>query len=324
MKKAFIAFMTMVLCFGMMIPSVAFADETIDAHFYVRYDSSNQAEDGTTHYNSTNYFPIGEVADGYEYGSNRSDVTSVDGQVYSNTAYVEGAEGIITESNVNLYHSFNATPETVKDCFGPVYDNIAQSPSKETISASILAALGSSWQQAYDSGKADVLWYVTKLETDGTHVDGCLYWVKTGDISNKDEDIDANGNIVKPGVDDPEPEPTPEPTPDVKPNPSEPDLTPNQENSQIDSGNSTVNSDEQVTLIPEKNNNEAATQEVINDNNTPLASNVNSSDTTQMPQTGDVTCDNISLMGMIATMSLIIIVLSAYRRNGYEKVSKKQ
>jgi hypothetical protein len=350
MKKAFIAFMTMVLCFGMMIPSAAFADETIDAHFYVRYDSSNQAEDGTTHYNPTNYFPIGEVVDGYEYGSNRSDTSSVDGQVYSNTAYVEGAEGVVTEGNVNLYHSFNATSETVKNYFAPVYDNIAQGPSKGTISASINAALGGSWQDAYDAGKVDTLWYVTKLENDGTHVDGCLYWVSNGNVINKDKDVDENGEVIDPGNPKPTPEPTPEPAPIPTPEPTPDSDTP--EVIEPDNPN-TDKTDTPDTVVPEESdkegtknktdtdntkeeefqvtNNDAdnkGVQEVIKDNETPLAAKVIDDNignkNNQMPQTSDIIRDDISLMGMIATMSLIIIALSAYRRNGYEKISKKQ
>lgn len=354
MKKAFIAFMTIVLCFGMMIPSVAFADETIDAHFYVRYDSSNQAEDGTTHYNPTNYFPIGEVADGYEYGSNHSDTSSVDGQVYSNTAYVEGAEGVVTEGNVNLYHSFNATSETVKDYFAPVYDNIAQGPSKNTISASINAALGTSWQEAYDAGKVDALWYVTKLENDGTHVDGCLYWLSNGSVINKDKDVDENGEVVDPGIDepivipDPEPTPDPTPTPEVNPKPDTPEViepdVPNTDKidtiipeesdkegteDKTDIGSAKGEEKSQTALEPKQNEiDNQNIQETIKDNETPLAAkainnDINNGDN-QMPRTNDITRDDISLMGMIATMSLIIIVLSAYRRNGYEKVSKKQ
>lgn len=351
MKKAFIAFMMMVLCFGMMIPSVAFADETIDAHFYVRYDSSNQAEDGTTHYNPTNYFPIGEVADGYEYGSNRSDTSSVDGQVYSNTAYVEGAEGVVTEGNVNLYHSFNATSETIKDYFAPVYDNIAQGPSKDTISASINAALGVSWQEAYDAGKVDTLWYVTKLENDGTHVDGCLYWVSNGSVINKDKDVDENGGVIDPGNPEPTPEPTPEPAPEPAPTPTpepipdpdtpeviEPDnpntdkidtTTPEESDKEgVENKTDADNVKEQESQVTNNDVDNKNIQETIKDNETPLAAkvidnNIGNGDN-QMPRTSDITRDDISLMGMIATMSLVIIVLSAYRRNGYEKISRKQ
>lgn len=380
MKKAFAIFVMTVLCFGMMVPSAAFADETIDAHFYVRYDSSNQAEDGTTHYNPTNYFPIGQVADGYEYGSNHSDTSSVDGQVYSNSAYVEGAEGVVTEGNVNLYHSFNATSETVKDYFAPVYDNIAQGPSKDTISASINAALGGSWQEAYDTGKVDTLWYVTKLENDGTHVDGCLYWLSNGSVINKDKDVDENGEVIDPGIDEPivvpdpepvpeptpeptpdpdvspapAPEPTPEPTPDPEPTPEpapapdtpeviEPDV-PNTDKAdtvapeesdkegtenKTDIGNAKEEEKSQTILESEKNEtDDKNVQETIKDNETPLAAkviddNIGNWDN-QMPRTSDTIRDDISLMGMIATMSLVIIALSAYRRNGYEKISRKQ
>lgn len=348
MKKAFVIFVMTILCFGLMIPSAAFADETIDAHFYVRYDSSNQAEDGTTHYNPTNYFPIGEVADGYEYGSNRSDTSSVDGQVYSNTAYVEGAEGVVTEGNVNLYHSFNATSETIKSYFAPVYDNIAQGPTKNTISASINAALGVSWQEAYDAGKVDTLWYVTKLENDGTHVDGCLYWVSNGSVINKDTDVDENGEVIDPGNPEPAPEPTPAPTPTPEPTPDpdtpeviEPDnpntdktdapdtVAPEESDKEgVENKTNADNTKEEESQVTNDDVDNKNTQEIIKDNDTPLAAkvidnNIGNGDN-QMPRTSDITRDDISLMGMIATMSLVIIVLSAYRRNGYEKISKKQ
>lgn len=174
-----------------------------DAHFFVRYDNSNQEESGSSHYSPTKYFPIGTVADGYKYGSGISDYTSPDGTVNSTTAYVSGAEGVITEAQVNLYNSFNANRDNIKTVFQVVYDDIVTSPSRDLISWSIGQALGSEWQALYDNGAIDILWYVVKDGGAGyTNVDGVLYYVKSGTVIDKD---------------DPEPTPEPEPAPDPEP-----------------------------------------------------------------------------------------------------------
>lgn len=236
MKKKLLP-LALALCLAM--PSVAYADEiiepeseqepqvaqeeqqTYDAHFFIRYDSTVQDEDGSTHYSPSNYFPVGEVADGYEYGSSRSDYTSADGKVYSNTAYVEGAESIITQGNINLYHEFEADSETIEKAFDKVYSDIAVAPSDEVISTSILNAMGAEWQTAYNEGKIKVLWYVVKLESSyWINVDGCLYWVKSGESADKG-DVDDKGNPV-----DPVPTPDPEPTPEPEPEPIVPDIEP--------------------------------------------------------------------------------------------------
>lgn len=206
MKKMFAAFVPL-LCLLFATPAFA-----ADAHFFIRYDHSNADETGSTHYSPTQYFPVGSVADGYEYGSSRSDYSSVDGQVESNSAYVEGAEAIITKAQVNLYNSFNATAATVETAFSPVYSDITKAPDSTVVSCSILAALGEEWQARYDNGTVKVLWYVVKQEGNYINVDGVLYYVASGNVIDKDN---------------PEPEPSPEPTPEPDPTPEpEPSPTP--------------------------------------------------------------------------------------------------
>ena len=211
MKKLFAAFVPL-LCLLFATPAFA-----ADAHFFIRYDHSNADETGSTHYSPTQYFPVGSVADGYEYGSSRSDYSSVDGQVESNSAYIEGAEAIITKAQVNLYNSFNATAATVETAFSPVYNNITEAPNSDVVSSSIFAALGEEWQARYDNGTVKVLWYVVKQEGNYINVDGVLYYVASGNVIDKDN---------------PEPEPTPEPIPEPEPDPAptpEPDPIPQPE-----------------------------------------------------------------------------------------------
>ena len=83
-------------------PFSSSADDGYDAHFFIRYDSSTQTEDGTTQYSPSHYFPVGTTASDYVYGKSGSDYTSVDGKVLTKSAYVAGAEKIITGGNVNL------------------------------------------------------------------------------------------------------------------------------------------------------------------------------------------------------------------------------
>lgn len=282
------------------------ARPTYDAHFFVRYDSTVQEEDGSTHYSPNNYFPIGTVAAGYTYGTSSSDYSSVDGQVYSNTAYVEGAESIITKGNLNLYHQFEATPETIKTIFDPVYSNFAQQPSKEIISWSIGQAMGTLWQTAYDEGKIDVLWYVTKLESGHyINVDGCIYWVKSGESADKG-DVDDKGNPVDPTPEsEPTPTPEPEPTPAPEPQPETPDKGADQNTyNHGNENNSTIDS-------TPKDSNKMVPQEVkvIEDNATPLGKA--ESATTASPQTGDVTVAGI--FGLLALFSLGAMFLSRFR-----------
>lgn len=296
------------------------ARPTYDAHFFVRYDSTVQEEDGSTHYSPNNYFPIGTVAAGYTYGTSSSDYSSVDGQVYSNTAYVEGAESIITKGNLNLYHQFEATPETIKTIFDPVYSNFAQQPSKEIISWSIGQAMGTLWQTAYDEGKIDVLWYVTKLESGHyINVDGCIYWVKSGESADKG-DVDDKGNPVdpKPTPDPeptpdptpaPDPEPTPEPTPDPTPDPEPQPDTPDEGIDQNTHNHG--NENDSAVDSTSKDSNKMVPQEakVIEDNVTPLgkAENV----TATSPQTGDATVAGI--FGLLALFSLGAMFVSRFR-----------
>lgn len=285
------------------------AQATYDAHFFVRYDSTVQEEDGSTHYSPNNYFPIGTVAAGYTYGTSSSDYSSVDGQVYSNTAYVEDAESVITKGNLNLYHQFEATPETIKTIFDPVYSNLAQQPSKEIISWSIGQAMGTLWQTAYDEGKIDVLWYVTKLESGHyINVDGCIYWVKSGESADKG-DVDDKGNPVDPA---PEPAPDPEPTPEpIDPAPT-PEPQPETPNEEVDQNTYNHGNEDSSTVDSAlKDNNKMAPQEVkvIEDNTTPLgkAENV----TATSPQTGDVAAAGV--LGLLALFSLGVMFLSRFR-----------
>lgn len=207
MKKLFAAFIPLAC---LLFATPAFA---MDAHFFIRYDHSNADETGSTHYSPTEYFPVGDVAEGYEYGSSRSDYTSVDGQVASNSAYLDGVESIVTKGKVNLYNSFNVTAETIENAFAPVYDVIIQAPSNGTVSSSILAALGNEWQTRYDNGEIKVLWYVVKQEGSYVNVDGVLYYVSSGNVIDKDDPEPAPT---------PKPEPEPEPTPQPEPEPFTP------------------------------------------------------------------------------------------------------
>ena len=156
-----------------------------DAHFFIRYDSSTQTEDGTTHYSPKHYFPVGTTASGYVYGSGGSDYTSVDGKVLTKSAYVPGAEAAITGGNVNLYDSFDT--EALHTYFKTVYDNILRKPSRDVIQASIEKALGAKYAAMYAKGEIDVLWYVSKDESPYVNVDGVVYYVKTGQVVDKPE-----------------------------------------------------------------------------------------------------------------------------------------
>ena len=166
-------------------PFSSSADDGYDAHFFIRYDSSTQTEDGTTHYSPKHYFPVGTTASGYVYGSGGSDYTSVDGKVLTKSAYVPGAEAAITGGNVNLYDSFDT--EALHTYFKTVYDNILQEPSRDVIQASIEKALGAKYAAMYAKGEIDVLWYVSKAESSYVNVDGVVYYVKTGQVVDKPE-----------------------------------------------------------------------------------------------------------------------------------------
>ena len=170
-------------------PFSSSADDGYDAHFFIRYDSSTQTEDGTTSYHPSHYFPVGTTASDYVYGSGGSDYTSVDGKVLTKSAYVAGAEKIITGGNVNLYDSFDteANTEALHKYFKTVYDNILQEPSRDVIQTSIGKALGAKYATLYAKGEIDVLWYVSKAESSYVNVDGVVYYVKTGQVVDKPE-----------------------------------------------------------------------------------------------------------------------------------------
>lgn len=243
-----------------------------DAHFFVRYDNSNQEESGSSHYSPTKYFPIGTVADGYKYGSGTSDYTSPDGTVNTTTAYVSGAEGLITEAQINLYNSFNAEKDSIKTVFQVVYDDIVTSPSRDLVSWSIGQALGSEWKARYDNGMIDILWYVVKDGGAGyTNVDGVLYYIKSGTVIDKNDP-------------EPDPEPEPEPTPDPEPEPTP--ITPDAD-SESDSVEPSESKSEEI---------------VIEDNEVPL--------TKALPQTGDKdVTDTIILILVLAALVLTLISL---------------
>lgn len=259
---------------------------TSDAHFFVRYDNTNQEESGDSHYSPTKYFPIGKVADGYEYGSSSSDYTSVDGQVDTDSAYVVGAEGIITQANVNLYNKFDVTRDTIKDYFSAIYGHITEEPSKEVVSQSIFAALGEDWQKAYDAGRVDVVWYVIKPYRESTliNVDGCVYWVKTGDVIDKDDDPDNPKNPDNKEDEKPTPSPEPEPvTPD--PEPSTPDVEPSTE----DAAKPSSDGNGEVT---------------IKDDEVPLGKA-----TSTLPQTGDEEINHHKILLLLAFASLFLVIV---------------
>ena len=170
-------------------PFSSSADDGYDAHFFIRYDSSTQTEDGTTHYSPSHYFPVGTTASDYVYGSGGSDYTSVDGKVLTKTANVPGGEKIITGGNVNLYDSFDTetNTEALHKYFETVYNNILQEPSRDVIQTSIEKALGTKYATLYAKGEIDVLWYVSKAESSYVNVDGVVYYVKTGQVVDKPE-----------------------------------------------------------------------------------------------------------------------------------------
>ena len=175
-----------VFCFA---PFSSSADDGYDAHFFIRYDSSTQTEDGTTSYSPKHYFPVGTTASDYVYGSGGSDYTSVDGKVLTKTANVPGGEKIITGGNVNLYDSFDTetNTEALHKYFETVYNNILQEPSRDVIQTSIEKALGTKYATLYAKGEIDVLWYVSKDYSPYVNVDGVVYYVKTGQVVDKPE-----------------------------------------------------------------------------------------------------------------------------------------
>lgn len=271
MRKLF-AGLIPILCLLCATPAFA-----ADAHFFVRYDHSNTDETGDTHYSATQYFPIGTVADDYIYGVSNSDYSSVDGQVESSSAYVTGAESIITKAQVNLYNSFNATGETIEETFAAVYGNITEAPSSEVVSQSILAALGEEWQARYDNGTVKVLWYVVKSESSYINVDGVLYYVASGSVIDKDNPEPEPTPAPEPSP-EPEPAPDPEPEPEPIPNPEPVVPTPDKESEKQEDP-------EDKEHEPEENEKEEKKEEVvIKDNETPLASY---QETEKLPQTKD-------------------------------------
>ena len=296
MKKMFAAFVPL-LCLLFTTPAFA-----ADAHFFIRYDHSNADETGSTHYSPTQYFPVGSVADGYEYGSSKSDYSSVDGQVESNSAYIEGAEAIITKAQVNLYNSFNATATTIETAFGPVYNDITKAPDSDVVSSSILAALGEEWQARYDNGTVKVLWYVVKQESSYINVDGVLYYTASGNVIDKDNPEPEPSPEPDPTpAPEPEPSPTPEPDPIPQPEPVVP--TPNKEDEKADDAE-----DEEQKPDGNPEETEKTAEETIKDNEVPLAGY---KEIENLPQTDDAV---EYILILLAGASLTSLGYALYRK----------
>lgn len=140
-------------------------EEVKDAHFFVRIDRVVQHEDGNTHYEAKNYFPVGAVAEGYKYGSNSSDYASVDGKV-KQMAHMN-VEGNITDA-------------MKAEAQEKIYSQMTEYPSTEDVIAAANAYCEACGVEM-NLENVDVLWYVIKDEGK-THVDGVLYNVETGEV----------------------------------------------------------------------------------------------------------------------------------------------
>lgn len=174
--------------------------EVKDAHFFVRIDRVVQHEDGNTHYEAKNYFPVGAVAEGYKYGSNSSDYASVDGKV-KKTAYIS-VEGK------------NITDEMKTEAQEKIYSQMIEYPSKEDVIAAAKAYCKACGVEM-NLENVDVLWYVIKDEGK-THVDGVLYNVKTGEVVQAEEKKEDNtGDNTGGNTGEPERTPDPEGTRDI-------------------------------------------------------------------------------------------------------------
>lgn len=299
MKKLYIA---LAFLLGVFAAQPAYAD---DAHFFVRYDNTVQNESNKNDYLAVNYFPIGTVDKNYQYGVSNTDYSSVDGQVDTNAAFVDEAEGIITQGKVNLYNKFGVTKDNIKEYFNPVYTHIQSEPDKATISASILTALGKDWQSAYDSGKVNIIWYVIKHYNNNINVDGVLYLVDSGDVVNKNDKTPIEQPTEPEQPAEPEQPSQPE-EPNQPSQPSEPETPsepekPKQDATENVSKDTESPSDEKKTQIVT-----TVKTEVIKDNKVPLAANVKKEG---LPQTGDKTMIKSLLIILIA---IIFIILGFY------------
>lgn len=140
-------------------------EEVKEAHFFVRIDRVVQHEDGNTHYEAKNYFPVGAVAEGYKYGSNSSDYASVDGKV---------------KQMAHMNVEGNITDEMRAEAQEKIYSQMTEYPSKEDVIAAAKAYCEACGVEM-NLKNVDVLWYVIKDEGK-THVDGVLYNVETGEV----------------------------------------------------------------------------------------------------------------------------------------------
>lgn len=154
------------------IPPIEEEPVVYDAHFFVRVDRVVQKENGSTHYDAKYYFPIGQVASGYKYGSNVSDYTSADGKVDTNNAHMNYTvpQDVVTE-------------EVISNAEEMVYTHITSKPTiEEVITAA--KAYGLSDESLEN---VEVLWYVVKQESK-IHVDGVLYNKVTNEIITQPEE----------------------------------------------------------------------------------------------------------------------------------------
>ena len=322
----FCAAAALISCF--VFPTFAFAAEPSDAHFFLRYDNTIPNDGNVADCPPNMYFPIGDTSPGYHYGDDSSDYSSVDGQVYSRAAQVEGAEAIITKGNINLYNSFGVDYATLKPFFKVIYDNIAVMPDDAVIAFSIGKAMGAEWENAYISGSVDIVWYVIKDWGHHVNVDGCLYWTKSGDSVSKD-DVDWRGTpldpidkdnapIIKP-ADPMDPGYAVDPEPDIvmPADPMGPDFDVDYEpptNVGDDIDNSYLVDEEptqpenETPTVENKNPQSIASE---NEVDTPIGDiKIIQEDASQMPQTNDDVLLIINIVITIAILSVAIIILA--------------
>lgn len=311
-------------------PAFAFAAEPSDAHFFVRYDSTIPDDSNVAECPPSQYFPIGEVASSYHYGDNQSDYSSVDGQVYARAVQVEGAEALITKGNINLYNTFGVDKDTLVPFFDTIYSNLVNpyEPRKTVISWSILQAMGTKWQEQYDLGNIDVVWYVIKDQGHHVNVDGCLYWTKSGETTSIG-DVDDNGNpqdpyyknnpIIKP-ADPMDPGYAVDPQPDgiLPTDPMDPDFSVDYESdTKIDDNvdNGYLIDDEVVETKSSQSKDEPPTIESIDKSETDIETPIGEvkiiqEDTPQMPDTNDGIRGIIESLTCIAVLSAAIGILA--------------
>lgn len=298
--------LSVILCCGILCPHIALAEEPMDAHFYIRYDSTTPNEDAPNEsQNHQFYFPLGETAPGWVPGKD-TDRFSPDGKVFTNAANVPGSEQIISSGHVNLYHSFDVDENSIKQYFNVVYNNIAVSPSNEEIYKAVKTFMGDEWANAYSNDKVDVLWYVIKYGQDKIiHVDGVLYYTATGDIvdknnpspiepeptpiePSKDEDFGGFEEPLDPGFNIDEEEP-------IIPEPDTPEII-------VPDDTNDVTNEEQNPVLEERN--DSPREEKIEDTEVPLSSGK------ELPQTSDESYKHIWNLLICLTITFVICAIA--------------